>query len=213
MKLPALSWYHDHIQYKEEELRNDLRRAFTNADYIEMVKEIAQEAKGESKAIEQITEDFQEWNLYKRKEITTVYFQLKGTSYEDREQLVNQMKDEQKIWFVREKENEYDSKAVGVWTEIEGKEHKIGYVPASISENISAVLDAGVQLTPIIMSYYTKKYSFSYYIEELNDWERDSNFIDTCCIKITFDKEAQAHFLQQKATDNEEEFVQEIKEK
>jgi hypothetical protein len=186
---PVLAWYHNHIKFKAEELKNDLRKAIKNEEFEKEVHEVVKDKKANRIALDNVLESRVEWETFEKDGLVTYYFQLKGTSYEGRESFIEHMRystKEYKVWFVREPDNGYDRFAIGVWTRIEGKEHKIGYVPASISEKLSSHLDAGIKLSPIIMDFYTKDYTYRHYMEEINDWRWESDYLETACLKVAF---------------------------
>ena len=139
----------------------------------------------------------------KIKKVQYTFLQLKGISYEGRSGLLIQMNKENKIWFEQDKGNIHDKYAVSVWTEISKEKRVIGYVPAAISERFYSLLEAGYKVSPIINSFYEKRYNYKYPDQEYDEvWHEEEGSLYTICMEVALDKEETEFLNNRKEKEN-----------
>lgn len=90
---------------------------------------------------------------------TTTKFQVKGVTFENRQNYIHYLMKQNNIHFIfsREPENKYDKNAVKILGYVPATKKcvPIGYVPKEIAKNIAPMLDKG-------MAVYTHSYSAGY---------------------------------------------------
>jgi hypothetical protein len=187
LRHPGLSWYHNHVRFKKEAFLIDFKKVLNDKDYIEELKNKMKPFKSRERAFDWIYEQQSDAEHYSEGEDEVWLLQLKGTSYEEREDLLKKMNQNSPIIFEIEKGNPHDKYAVGVWSEIEGKKEHIGYVPASVSMKFNQILQNKHYLEPVIHSFYVNEYKHSH-PDEFGEWETFYSEVNTLCMEVRINK-------------------------
>jgi hypothetical protein len=80
---------------------------------------------------------------------------VRGTTYDNRQEVVAKLKYEDPVILRREPENPFDSNAIAVLTE---REESIGYVAASLAKRISAQLDMLGDVPGVVTEFYKNSF-------------------------------------------------------
>ena len=70
---------------------------------------------------------------------------LAGVSFENRQELIKNLKEEIEIKLIRDPKNPYDKNAIKVYVKQNKEEIQIGWIPKEISQILAAEIDAGIK--------------------------------------------------------------------
>ena len=197
LKIPEMSWYHNHTRFKPEELREDLKRAMKDEEKAKIVRSIVSARKAKENAFDRVVYEKAEYAEYPRENDYCAYLQLKGVMFDNRDKVLDlirayqeEYKDFPKIYFKKEPDNPHDENAVAVYVKLPGLDMMAGYVPKMVSERVFVMLTGGFNLKPYISCFYTKEYSYRFFDEDSEDWEWEESSHETLCINIFMEREA-----------------------
>ena len=70
-----------------------------------------------------------------------------GVTFEDRQEVLALVDEGTPVKLIRDRRNEYDFYAVGVWVEIEGVWKQAGFIPNPMCKKVSKSMDNGVKFS------------------------------------------------------------------